>query len=112
MSDDDEPRSAYRDHVRSFDHSDLAKLRSYERVREALSELAREADGTLLVDFIDAGRDMASTTPFADSCETCHEARWPHKVERAGNWLNGTYSCSTCDRTWTCGYSVDITAWM
>lgn len=114
MSDESdlEPRTAYRDHVRSFDHTQLANLDAYEPLREALSEIANQSQGVRLEDFLEATRDMASTTPFGDSCTGCYTIRYPHKVERENNWLIGTYRCSTCDREWTCGYNVDITAWM
>lgn len=109
---DNEPKTAYREHVRDFDHTQFAYLPSHEKLREALAEVASETEGVALEVFLDAARDWASTTPYGDSCTECHTVRYPHRVERTDNWITGTYRCSTCNREWTCGYNVDISAWI
>lgn len=102
--------------VRSFDHSAVAGLGAYHRLREALNDIARDTEDVSLKEFLEAVRDAALTTPYADSCEcvsgfATYPPSWPHKVDRADDWLTCHYRCSWCHREWTCGYSVDAMAW-
>jgi DNA-directed RNA polymerase subunit M/transcription elongation factor TFIIS len=109
-----EPHNAYSEHVRSFDHAALASLGTYQRLRQALSDLAEEAgdEGVPLDRFLEAVRDMATTTPFSDSGRECCGSEvdaWPHRVERAGERITGTYRCPQCGHTWNCNYNVNST---
>jgi hypothetical protein len=111
-------KATYRSAVRSFDHTRLASLDSYQRVREALSDLSNEAGQQLdytLSELLDAVADMTLTAPFADVCRACRGPRYsdsvsmtfPHLVVREGDGLTCTYRCPD-HGAWTRGYSVTI----
>lgn len=107
----------YESAVRSFDHTTLAGLEGYHGLREALNEIAKTAEGVTLAELLEAVRDIALTTPYADSCECVTEnvtypPTWPHKVERNDDWLTCSYRCPHCGREWTCGYSVNVMHWL
>lgn len=105
------PRTTYSKEVHSFDHRSLAQLHAYQALRQALSDIANEAQGVTLTDFLAAVRDMAVTAPFGDTCPNCKDAyhmNWSHRVDRDGDWLKCTYRCHICKHVWTCGYSVDM----
>lgn len=111
-----ETEITYESTVRSFDHGSLAGLAAYHRLREDLNEIAAVAECVTLGELLEAVRDMALTTPYADSCEctigdATYPPTWPHKVDRKGSWLTCSYRCPRCRREWTCGYSVEARAW-
>jgi hypothetical protein len=112
MTDTPPPTSAYDALVRSFDHSDLAGLPAYAKFRAALNELAHQLEAVPLAVFLEAIRDMAVTTPYGDTCNApgcdTRPLAFPHKVERAADWLKGTYRCGDCGTVWTCGYAADF----
>lgn len=98
--------SGYPEHVKTFDHTALAALPAYPALRQALNDIAEQADMPL-DEFLGAVRDMATTTPHADCCPDCRTvAAWPHKVNNTDGWLQCHYRCPNCPRAWTCGYSV------
>ena len=107
----------YESTVRSFDHGALADLEGYARLREAMDAVAKTAKGVTLAEFLAAVQDMALTAPYADTCDCAtadanYGATWPHKVDRAGDWLTCAYRCGRCGREWTCGYTVRLMDWM
>ena len=126
-------QASYLTEVRGFDHSSLAELPSYTRLRQALSDLANEAsaaDGEVsLAVWLESVRDMTLTAPYGDACNTCskrcsaeHDAVgacpqgclatwWPHAVRREGDWIVCTYACGA-GHAWTCGYAVDFMRWI
>ena len=102
--------TTYDEAVHSFDHTSLAALPAYTRLRQALSDLANESagqGGMELAGFLAAAQDMAATAPYADMCDHCTELAWPHAVKRDDGWITGTYRCGR-GHTWTCGYAVNI----
>lgn len=59
-------RATYRSAVRSFDHTRLASLGSYQRVRQALSDMSNEAGQQLdftVSELLEAVADMTLTAP-------------------------------------------------
>lgn len=113
---DETTEITYETAVRTFDHTAVASLGAYHRLREALNDIARDADGVSLGDLLEAVRDAALTTPYADSCEcvsgfATYPPAWPHRVDRINDWLTCHYRCPWCHREWTCGYAVDAMAW-
>lgn len=105
--------TTHSDAVRSFDHTNLAALKSYGPLRQALSDLANQANGAVtLAEFLDAVRDMALTAPYADCCTDCRdrdpEMTWPHAVDRSPDgWLTCHYRCRA-GHVWTCGYAATL----
>jgi hypothetical protein len=108
------------DAICSFDHAQLAGLRSYGRLQEALDNLiseARKKEITMpVVDWLVAMEDMVLTSEFADCCRECcddqanpHVVRcFPHRVRREGDYLTCTYRCTRCEHVWSCDYAVSI----
>jgi hypothetical protein len=59
--------ASYDTAVRTFDHELLVRGDSYQALRKALNDVARESpDGFGLKDFLAAVRDMAVTQPYGD----------------------------------------------
>jgi hypothetical protein len=56
--------------------------------------------------FVELIADMARTSYAADNCDMCSAPCWPIRAEVAAGWMQGTYWCPSCKRTWRCGYST------
>lgn len=99
----------YANTVRSYDHHHLADNPAYQRLREAMSDLANDVTFTI-PQFLDLVADCAITATYADYCEACGHGflAWPHTVERDDDWLTCAYRCTRCAHQWTCGYAVEI----
>jgi hypothetical protein len=117
--------ATYHEAVRDFDHASLAALPAYAALRQALSDLASQGEPVGLGTWLAAIQDAATTTPYGDTCERCDmqcrcpaaapfphpcgafRTWWPHKLERDGGWITGTYRCGR-GHTSTCGYAIDV----
>ena len=98
--------SVYLEHVRSFDHSQVAALPAYQTLRQAISDLANQAEMDL-DDLLAAVRDMTVTAPYGDCCASCgrDSISWPHSGVRDDGWLTGQYRCPA-GHQWKCGYAI------
>jgi hypothetical protein len=101
---------------RNFDHSALAKLPEYHALRQAVDALGRRLDelqheDVHLIDreaFIEVAGDMARTSYAADCCTSCGDLCWPFAAKIENDWMKGAYFCPVCNRSWTCGYTVNL----
>ena len=98
---------------RSFDHIRHAALGEYQDLRRAVDALGqrldREQNETLSrTGFVELVTDMARTSYAADNCERCQEPCWPYRAKVDASWMDGTYLCPRCKRTWYCGYTTDL----
>jgi hypothetical protein len=87
--------TTYDEAARSFDHSMLATLPAYARLRQALNDLADEAgehDVELAV-LLDAARDMTATNPLRRRLRALRHLAMASCVERDGGWLTCSYRC-------------------
>lgn len=116
---------SYAEVVQSFDHSYLAKLPSYGKLRRVMSDLGNEIAELpneqipTLSEWLQAFREMAATTQLADACDYCKDVpgaragereyvAWPCAgvVDKPGG-VKGVYVCALCGHAWTCWYSVN-----
>jgi hypothetical protein len=111
--------------VEEFDHSPLKALPEYLAASEALDALVHRMrdDGIKFGQerFLKLAEQLAASLSYADAtghdrdsqCERRHKATWPYRtVMEKPDWVLGYYHCPSCGQDWTCGYSVNISAWL
>jgi hypothetical protein len=96
---------------RAFDHTSVVGLSEYHDLRRAIDALGRhfdheDAETVSRAGFVELIADMARTSYAADNCDMCSAPCWPIRAEVAAGWMQGTYWCPSCKRTWRCGYST------
>lgn len=98
--------------IRPFNNTTLAQLPEYQRAAEALNALKLAASHTTprldQDQWLTAVQDLATAIPFMDCCLDCDRATPPAALTKIDNsgWMQPTYKCHPCNKTWTCGWST------
>lgn len=95
-----------------FVHKELVGLPSYDKVRQALSDLANESAGVgTFGEFVSAVADMARTSCYGDGCRECRRSTgsvrlvFPHEGVASGETgIRCNYECPDCWMEWSTFY--------